>query len=242
MVASQNGWRANDRSVITSFAVPGGSLPLRVGPAGQCLALVALRYHQTVEKLLWPGCWGFAERLVRGSAYVISNHASGTAIDLCAPLHPLGTDPRSNFSSAELSAIRTLVNACRLHGKQLIRWGGDYVGRKDGMHWEVCDGVTEAELAELLPILQALVTNHPAPVQNGVVWGHIVNAAPGTRTIGLGSRGPNDVEYVQRWHGLVDDGDFGVGTATAVKETQKRNGLTADGIVGPATWRAILGH
>ena len=31
------------------------------------------------------------------------------------------------------------------------------------------------------------------------------------------------------------DGDFGFGTLTAVKKWQKLNGLTADGIVGPAT-------
>ena len=37
------------------------------------------------------------------------------------------------------------------------------------------------------------------------------------------------------------DGDFGNDTRAAVLAFQRRNGLTADGIVGPQTWAALLG-
>jgi cell wall-associated NlpC family hydrolase len=38
---------------------------------------------------------------------------------------------------------------------------------------------------------------------------------------------------------LEIDGDFGRATETAVKEFQKKNGLTADGVVGKKTWAAL---
>lgn len=37
------------------------------------------------------------------------------------------------------------------------------------------------------------------------------------------------------------DGDFGTGTASAVKKYQKAKGLTVDGIVGEKTWKKLLG-
>lgn len=40
---------------------------------------------------------------------------------------------------------------------------------------------------------------------------------------------------------LAIDGIFGTNTSYAVKAFQKAKGLTADGIVGPATWKALLG-
>jgi hypothetical protein len=37
------------------------------------------------------------------------------------------------------------------------------------------------------------------------------------------------------------DGDFGNGTLRAVQAFQGDNGLAADGVVGPATWAALVG-
>lgn len=86
MVASQNGWRANDRSVVVTQTVPGTSVRLgvRKGPAGDLLIAAAARWHREVEPLVAGTCWGYAERKIRGGS-ALSNHASGTAIDLNAP-------------------------------------------------------------------------------------------------------------------------------------------------------------
>ena len=62
-------------------------------------------------------------------------------------------------------------------------------------------------------------------------------------TIKKGSKGP-DVEECQvllNKNGFKTsvDGVFGSGTETSVKAFQSSRGLTADGIVGPATWSAL---
>jgi peptidoglycan hydrolase-like protein with peptidoglycan-binding domain len=63
-------------------------------------------------------------------------------------------------------------------------------------------------------------------------------------TIRIGSRG-EDVVLCQKSlskHGIscTADGSFGPNTDKKVRSFQSSNGLTADGVVGPATWAALL--
>jgi peptidoglycan hydrolase-like protein with peptidoglycan-binding domain len=53
-----------------------------------------------------------------------------------------------------------------------------------------------------------------------------------------GSKGSN-VKILQEFLKITTDGDFGPGTEKAVKTWQTNNGLLADGIVGPKTWKAM---
>lgn len=57
-------------------------------------------------------------------------------------------------------------------------------------------------------------------------------------TVKLGSRG-NDVKTLQSILGITADGIFGSTTERAVKGFQKKNSLTVDGIVGPNTWAKL---
>ena len=136
MAVSQNGYTANDASKVSSRLVPGTTrrLTVRNGPAGDLLLWVAGQFDKLVEDIEQGilDDWGYAERPIRGGTE-LSNHASGTAIDLNATSHPLATDPTSNFSKAEIDAIHAIVG--RTQG--CVRWGGDYSGRKDGMHFEI---------------------------------------------------------------------------------------------------------
>ena len=59
-------------------------------------------------------------------------------------------------------------------------------------------------------------------------------------TLKLGSKG-DAVKRVQAKVGAIQDGDFGLKTEALVKEWQKRNKLTVDGIVGPKTWGKMFG-
>src|SRR5690606_20977926 len=63
---SQNGWTANDRSVIATYELPGGKVALRKGDVATILLWVANQFHERVEPLVWPGVWGYAERPIRG--------------------------------------------------------------------------------------------------------------------------------------------------------------------------------
>src|SRR2546428_5650459 len=70
------------------------------------------------------------------------------------------------------------------------------------------------------------------------------------RTLQIGSTG-DDVQFLQERLNarpptalplLVVDGNFGPQTLARVQEYQGNNALSVDGIVGPFTWGALLGH
>lgn len=135
MVNSQNGWPASaDRAEIDvqPFAVDSVSFPggVRAGSVAAVLGHVAREFHARVEPLTEGWCWGHNYRPVPGSS-VVSNHGSGTAIDVNAPRHPLGES--GTFSAPQKRAIRAILK--QVGG--VVRWGGDYTGRKDEMHFEI---------------------------------------------------------------------------------------------------------
>ncbi|WP_338847319.1 glycosyl hydrolase 108 family protein [Massilia sp. W12] len=63
-------------------------------------------------------------------------------------------------------------------------------------------------------------------------------AAPSLVTVRLGSSG-DSVRALQSALGIAVDGQFGPQTEAALKEYQASHGLTADGIAGRNTWRAL---
>lgn len=142
MEYSQNGWPANkdpNAIKIKSYPVPGTNIKLRV--AQRCAPLLvafAADFHHLVEPIDEGSLddWGFAYRPIRGQTTGLSNHASGTAIDLNATKHPLGK--RNTFTSGQLDILDEL---CK---KYLIKGGYTFKKRADDMHFEIGCSPSEA--------------------------------------------------------------------------------------------------
>ena len=139
MATSQNGYPALRSDQTRKWKIPVGKGPARhfvlaPGAPGFVLAHFAAWFDRYVEDIneenTWDD-WGYANRDIRGGSS-LSNHASGTAEDINATKHPLSRV--GTFSPAQEKRIRRALR--RKYGG-VIRWGGDYSGRKDEMHFEI---------------------------------------------------------------------------------------------------------
>ena len=130
---------------------------VRKGDAYTVLYELCRRFNNEVEKINPAHSWGWAYRPVRG-ATVVSEHAAGTAIDLNAPKHPLGR--QGTFTRAQVNKINKILRD--LDGA--VRWGGNYAGRKDEMHFELQGGVKK--LAAVAKKIKGGKTNTTKPASN----------------------------------------------------------------------------
>lgn len=266
MPVSQNGYPANDRSLTALFDVPGSEVTfrLRKGVCGEALALLAGWVDKNVEDIdIRRGVrgfdvfddWSYAERLVRGGAS-LSNHASGTAIDLNAVQHPLGVT--GTWSVTEKRKINNYLQRewkDPATGRVVIRWGENYISRKDGMHFEIDDdekavaralvGYKERRRAEQQP---KPIPKPADPADDELNWTEKV-----VKELPILKKGDKnwDVRRLQALliaSGVVTtdknkyvDGDFGESTEGDVKQFQRLKNIKADGEVGQQTWTKLLG-
>jgi len=142
---SQNGWKASKDPAeinIKSFPIEGTDRKIRCNAlAGRLLAAFAKEFHEQVEPIDKGTFdeWGYAYRNVRGDSDNLSNHSSGTAIDLNATKHPLGK--RDTFNKEQRAVLDALCKKYRLRG------GYTYTSRADDMHFEI--NCTRAEAKKL---------------------------------------------------------------------------------------------
>jgi len=230
VATSQNGYPANDRSLVSSRQIPGSQVKVTVrnGAAGDLLLYAAGRWDKEVEDIdNARGAlddWGYAERPIRGGS-TLSNHASGTAIDLNATQHPLSAV--GTFDSDQVKAIRRILADCG----GAVRWGGDYLRRKDEMHLEIV--ASEKRCAQVLLRLVAAPPTDPAPPSSGTY------CKVGDRNDRVLELQQFLTKFAPSYNAYRPTGFYGIATTEGVREFQRRVGITgpdADGkTVGPRT-------
>ena len=135
LLNSSNGWPASKDKAeikIKAYPIPGTSIKLQCAEAVAPLLIgFATEFNELIEPIDGVSLddWGYCFRMVRGSTENLSNHSSGTAIDLNATKHALGKV--GTFPADKVPMIRALAK------KYSLTWGGDYRNRKDEMHFEV---------------------------------------------------------------------------------------------------------
>ena len=244
MATSQNGW-----SVIPNYGDPAltkidhitGSV--RKGDVAIVLGFVVKWFDQNIEDVdKGEDDWGYARRNISGTA-TVSNHASGTAVDLNATKHPQFKD---TFSAADKAKIRKFLASDPLRG--VVRWGGDYSARRlDQMHFEInASAAAVAAAARRIEALGGKVPSAPAskpkPSTSGkgdaglLYEGNPKNSAARVKKL---QAGLNRVFPAYSKFAGNGDGKFGPYTTKVVKEFQRRSGLKADGVVGPDTVKKL---
>lgn len=169
MATSQNGYSvplstASRARTIHYYSLPGGHVGLRAGDVALILLYVANRFHNEVQRLQWPGVWGFAVRPIRGQSSGYSNHASGSALDLNAPHHPRQSHDRyAGFTDRQVATIHSILKSTN----GTVRWGGDYHSTPyDPMHFEI-NGSTAAVKAFADKLRKATMATSSSPT---AVW------------------------------------------------------------------------
>lgn len=193
------------------------------------------------------GHWGYEYRQNR-NASTSSVHSWGGCLDFNAVQNPNGSYPANGgryVLGDDVSAVARAMGG--LHGRT-------FSGTKDGMHIEckLDPGQLRAwDAAHPAGSRAPAAPNRPAaparpasggtfPLPAGFYYGPF--SGPNESISGQGkadARYQGGLAAAQRKLNLASDGVYGDKTAAAVKRFQAAHGLTADGLIGPNTWRAL---
>lgn len=264
MALSRNGWdvcTSSSNPKLINFPWVTGRV--RNGDHFTVLNYLAERYNKEVEPITKAHSWAYAYRAVRGAS-VVSEHATGTAVDFNAPEHPLGVPASRTFSPEQIKAIRKIVKD--LNGS--VRWGGEW-SRPDGMHFELIGGNALMKKSAdrikvgkkpkpLLSLPKPKPKDEPKEPSNKAT-DRDVEIQNYLKKMGLynrstdGVNGPHQekaVKAFQTQHGLYPDGVWGAKTEAKYQANVKLQKalnkmksttpkLTVDGYLGKPTERRI---
>ena len=178
MATSANGWPAleSNSSKLVTWIIDAkdGLTKLRVrnGSAGFLLTYAAWWFSENIEPLHGNllDDWGHAYRPVRGQTTGLSNHASGTAVDMNATRHGRGVIGtflfKVKYKAKWVTAKYRFNLFLNRRFKGTIRWGENYQSTVDGMHIEINADlpVVEARARALMdtPLGKRVLAANPA--------------------------------------------------------------------------------
>jgi hypothetical protein len=212
MPNSQNGWPVVPRSsvdekpLIRDVKVPNGVL---AGDVAVIFRWLAEQYDRRVEPLRAGWCWGWFVKSIEGSS-TISNHASGTAVDLNAPDNPMGVPTSKVMTAAQIKTCHAIED----ESDDVLRWGGDYVTRPDAMHWEIVG--SRAAVKKLADKIRGAKPTPPREVQTMKLSVTLPVLKQGDDDAKL--PGYNMITRMQRIIGTDDDGKWGPATTQKIAE------------------------
>lgn len=154
MGTSVNKWPASPNPAevgIRAFTVNLASGPKTIqlaDAAGPALVAMIEWWDKNIEPVVQLGSYNYRE--IRGyeGTGKVSNHGSGTAVDINWDKHPLGA--RGTIPADKVEGLR--ARAAELQ----LRWGGDYRGRADEHHIEVNVPPALFQLTALVPAQQGV--------------------------------------------------------------------------------------
>ncbi|MGA4669236.1 M15 family metallopeptidase [Propionibacteriaceae bacterium Y1923] len=226
-VRTPSGWDDAARVKVSGSSIT-CNVPTKAATAGAATAHVRSELQPLVQELMRRTvAMGYTLRKADTGAYncrfiggtrTPSNHAYGRAIDINWQSNPQSTVFKSDIPPA---VVKMWIN----HG---FYWGGHYTSptKYDTMHFEFMGSYSS------INTYYNRLTGSTTPPPSNVA------------TLAVGSTGAR-VTTLQKtmntWFPsyadtpLATDGIFGTKTENAVKEFQRRTGLTVDGRFGPAT-------
>jgi len=166
---SQNGWPIVTPDKVTKDPILGHTFPNGFLKGDVFIAFTWLftqlnKRVQPIDDGLPLDEWGYFVKLIEGSK-TISNHASATAGDYNARLHVMGV--RNTYNATQRAEIHQILN----EADGIFRWGGDFTGRPDDMHFEI--DASENEVRKFVVKIQGGNAEmfSAADIWNAVAWG-----------------------------------------------------------------------
>lgn len=233
-----NSWRYEawgDPCEITTVAAaiyeggPRAQIHAAILEAYCLLGAVFVKHGYVVRRI---GCYN-CRKITGGSSF--SSHAWGISVDVNDDTNPYRLDRLVTDMPAAM--IADVVAIRTKDGVQVWRWGGDWDGdpntensNYDSMHFEIIASKAELKAGfHALAPTRADVADAPPPVR---AWPKVQHGSDGPAVLMLQS-----LLGLERTSGA---GHFGPRTEAAVRAYQRSRGLLDDGIVGLATWTALL--